>query len=403
MVKLKKRFTEGWIKMRKMKIFKVQLSIFLTLVLVMTSFGVAYADNPFDVEAKSAILIDNSTGKIIYEKNIHEKLQPASITKIMVLLLCMEALDSNKITLDDEVIVSSYAASMGGSQVYLEEGEIQKVDQLLRAISLRSANDASVALAEYISGSNDAFIQKMNERAKELGMNNTNFRNVTGLPDSEHYTTAYDISLMSRELLKHPKIHEWLTLWMDEIKVGKEKDVTQSLNNTNKLIHDYQGANGIKTGFTNDAGYCLSASAKRGNLSLISVVLGCSTSNIRFNESKKLLDYGFANYDSIPICKENDIINILPVSKGKNDKIKVLAKNDLSILVKKGNSKNIQKEILLPESIDAPLEEGHKVGELIIKIDNVEVGRTDLVIEKNIEKASIIDMLRKVIYKLLAN
>lgn len=389
--------------MRKMKIFKVQLSIFLTLVLVMTSFGVAYADNPFDVEAKSAILIDNSTGKIIYEKNIHEKLQPASITKIMVLLLCMEALDSNKITLDDEVIVSSYAASMGGSQVYLEEGEIQKVDQLLRAISLRSANDASVALAEYISGSNDAFIQKMNERAKELGMNNTNFRNVTGLPDSEHYTTAYDISLMSRELLKHPKIHEWLTLWMDEIKVGKEKDVTQSLNNTNKLIHDYQGANGIKTGFTNDAGYCLSASAKRGNLSLISVVLGCSTSNIRFNESKKLLDYGFANYDSIPICKENDIINILPVSKGKNDKIKVLAKNDLSILVKKGNSKNIQKEILLPESIDAPLEEGHKVGELIIKIDNVEVGRTDLVIEKNIEKASIIDMLRKVIYKLLAN
>lgn len=389
--------------MKAIKNFRIFLSVFISIVLIITSIGIAYADAPFDVDAKSAILIDASTGEVIYEKNIHDKLQPASITKIMVLLLCMEALEGNKITLEDEVVVSSYAAGMGGSQVYLEEGEVQTVDQLLRAISLRSANDASTALSEHISGSIDVFIQRMNERAKELGMNNTNFTNVTGLTDAEHFATAYDISLMSKELLKYPKIHEWLTIWMDEIKVGKEKDVTQSLNNTNKLIHDYQGANGIKTGFTNEAGYCLSASAKRGNLNLISVMLGCSTSNIRFNESKKLLDYGFANYDSLPICNKNDVINTLPISKGKEEMAKIIAKDDLSILVKKGYSKNVEKDILLPESIDAPLEKNQKVGELVLKIDGNEVSRTDLIVETDIEKATFADMLVKIINKLIGN
>ena len=382
---------------------KILISIFTCLTILLSTIGFAYAEEPFKVDAKSAILMDASTGEIIYEKNIHEKLAPASITKIMVLLLCMEALDNNKIKLEDEVIVSAYAASMGGSQVYLEEGEVQTVEELLKAISLRSANDAAVALAEHLSGSIEIFVQRMNERAKELGMNNTNFMNATGLSDKEHYTTAYDISLMSKELLKYPKIHDWLTLWISDMKVGKKKDVTQTLNNTNKLIYNYQGANGIKTGFTNDAGYCLSASAKRGNLNLISVVLGCSTSNIRFNESKKLLDYGFANYDSMPICRKDDIIKVLPVSKGKVDEIKILVRDDLSILTKKGASRNVEKEINLPEVINAPIEEHQKLGELVIKVDGNEVGRVDLIAESEIKKASFIHMFKKMFNKLINN
>ncbi|MGF7057036.1 D-alanyl-D-alanine carboxypeptidase family protein [Brassicibacter mesophilus] len=382
---------------------RILISIFTCLTILLSTIGYSYAEEPFKIEAKSAILMDAATGEIIYEKNIHEKLAPASITKIMVLLLCMEALDSNKIKLEEEVIVSANASSMGGSQVYLEEGEVQTVEELLKAISLRSANDAAVAISEHLSGSIEIFVQKMNERAKELGMKNTNFKNATGLPDNDHYTTAYDISLMSKELLKYPKVHEWLTLWMSEIKVGKKKEVTQSLNNTNKLIHNYQGANGIKTGFTNDAGYCLSASAKRGNLNLISVVLGCSTSSIRFNESKKLLDYGFANYDSMPICRKDDIIKILPISKGKSDEIKVIVKEDLAVLTKKGTSKNVEKEIALPEVINAPVKKHQKLGELVLKIDGNEVGRVDLISESEIEKASFIDMFKKMFDKLINN
>lgn len=382
---------------------RILISIFTCLTILLSAVGYSYAEEPFKIEAKSAILMDAATGEIIYEKNIHEKLAPASITKIMVLLLCMEALDSNKIKLEDEVIVSANASSMGGSQVYLEEGEVQTVEELLKAISLRSANDAAVAISEHLSGSIEIFVQKMDERAKELGMKNTNFKNATGLPDNDHYTTAYDISLMSKELLKYPKVHEWLTLWMSEIKVGKKKEVTQSLNNTNKLIHNYQGANGIKTGFTNDAGYCLSASAKRGNLNLISVVLGCSTSSIRFNESKKLLDYGFANYDSMPICRKDDIIKILPISKGKSDEIKVIVKEDLAVLTKKGTSKNVEKEIALPEVINAPVKKHQKLGELVLKIDGNEVGRVDLISENEIEKASFIDMFKKMFDKLINN
>ncbi|AFS78417.1 D-alanyl-D-alanine carboxypeptidase DacF [Gottschalkia acidurici 9a] len=304
-------------------------------------------DNPkqtFDIDAKSGILIDSSSGDIIYEKNIHEKLPPASITKIMVMLLAMEDLESKKITLEDKVVVSQNAAKMGGSQVYLEEGEVQTVQDLLKAIALRSANDASTALGEHLSGSLDLFIDRMNKRAKELGMKNTHFKNTTGLPDEEHYSTAYDVSVMSRELLKHPKINDWLSLWMGEIKVGKKKDVTQNLVNTNNLIKFYQGANGIKTGFTNDAGFCLSASAKRGNLSLISVILGCNTAQVRFNETKKLLDYGFAMYDSVTVNKKGDLIKKLPVAKGNIKETSIVTQDSLNILIKKVKIKIYKKK-----------------------------------------------------------
>lgn len=389
--------------MNKLIKYRNIASIIIILVLVFSYSVTALGEEPFKLEAKSAILIDASSGEVIYEKNMHEKLPPASITKIMLLLIAMEDLDSGKINLDDKVYISANSSRMGGSQIYLEEGEEQTVENLFKAICLRSANDAAVALAEHIAGSIDVFVQRMNERGKELGMLNTNFKNTTGLPDDEHFTTAYDISLMSRELLKHPKIHEWLTIYMTDINVGKNKNVTQSLVNTNKLIREYQGANGIKTGLTNEAGHCLSASARRGNLSLISVVLGGSTSNSRFIESKKLLDFGFANYDSLPICKKNEIIKKIKVSKGKNSELNVVAENDYSLLIRKGSTKDIQKEVVLPEVVDAPLERGQKVGEIILKNNGKEIGRVNLVSESELKKASIIDMFRKMTTIFLSN
>ncbi|WP_425448683.1 D-alanyl-D-alanine carboxypeptidase family protein [Dethiothermospora halolimnae] len=385
--------------MRK-KIVSITLVITLLLAFI-TSFS--YAEEAFDVKAKSAILIDAESGEIIYEKNINEKLPPASITKIMLLLLTMESLDENRITLQDEVVVSENAAGMGGSQVYLEEGETQKVEHLIRAISLRSANDCAVALGEYIAGSEELFVKMMNTRAKELGMNNTNFMNITGLPHENHYTTAYDISLMAKELLKHPKIHNWLTLWMSSIKVGKEKDVTQQLTNTNRLINKYKGINGLKTGYTSKAGHCLAASAKRGNLKLISVVLGSETSTIRFNETKKLLDYGFANYDSLQIAKKGSIIRKMDVDKGEIEQVNIVIEKNLSLLLKKGQSKNIDKKIILPDKLQAPLEKNAKVGEIIYSIDGKEMGRTSLLTDREVNKASVFFIFKKIFKKYVIN
>lgn len=375
---------------------RILVSAIFLLVFVFGFPSNSFGEEPFKLEAKSALLMDASSGEIIYEKNIHEKTPPASITKIMLLLIAMEELDSGKISLEDEVYISANSSRMGGTQVYLEEGETQKVDDLLKAICIRSANDAAVALAEHISGSIEVFVQRMNERAKELGMNNTLFKNTTGLPDGEHVTTAYDVGIMSKELLKHPKIHDWLTVYMTDIYVGKKKDKVQTLVNTNKLIRDYQGITGIKTGHISDAGHCLSASARRGNLTLISVILGGPTSNSRFAESKQLLDYGFANYDSIAICKKNDIIKNISVLKGKNHTLNIVAENEYSVLLKKGITKDIEKEIILPDSISAPIKKGEKIGEIILKNKGQEIGRVGLVSEKEIEKASLLDMFKKV-------
>lgn len=370
-------------------------SLIIMFILIFNSL-MCFADSNFDIQAKSAILIDASSGKVIYEKNPHEKLAPASITKIMVLLLAMEALESNKIKLDDKVVISANASSMGGSQIYLEEGEEQTVEDLIKSISLRSANDAAVALGEYIAGSEEIFIEMMNNKAKELGMENTNFKNITGLDEEGHYTSAYDVSIMSKELLKHKKIHQWLTVWMSSVKVGKEKDVVQNLVNTNRLIHDYKGANGIKTGFTRKAGYCLAASATRGNLTLISVVMGCKNSSIRFKESKKLLDYGFANYQSIPLAKKNIVVKKIPVQKGKIESAEVIIEDDLSYLVKKGSSVDIKKEIILPSYISAPISKNSKIGEIIYRVEEKEIGRVNLVVKEDINKASIKDSIRKI-------
>lgn len=377
------------------------ISFYLSVLIFLLPISKSFAESKFDINAKSAILIDSSSGEIIYEKKAHERLHPASITKIMVLLLSMESIEKNEINLEDEVTISANAAGMGGSQIYLEEGEVQTVEELLMAICLRSANDASVAMAEYISGSEESFINKMNKRAKELGMKNTTFKNATGLPAENHYTSAYDISIMSRELLKYPKIHEWLTIWMKEMKVGKDKEIVQGLVNTNRLIKEYEGANGIKTGSTQDAGFCLAASAERGNLKLISVVLGCETSKIRFEESKKLLDYGFSNYESVTIARKNDVIDKVLVQKGNVEKADVVLEKDAYILLPKDSKAKVKKEIILPKSINAPVDKGKKVGEMVLSIDGKEIQKINLLINNTIDKAGFKNMFKKSFNKFL--
>lgn len=378
-------------------------SYLLGIIIIFTSINLAFAEPTLDIKGKSALLMDFNTGDVLYENNPHEKLPPASITKIMVLLIAMESMEKGIIKLTDEVVVTGNAAGMGGSQVYLEEGEIQNVGSLLNAICLRSANDASVALAEHIVGSEEIFANKMNDRAAQIGMKDTHFKNVTGLPSEDHYSTAYDIALMTRELLKHPKIHEWLIPWMAEIKVGKNKDVIQGLVNTNRLVKEYEGANGVKTGYTDEAGYCLSASAKRGNLQLISVIMGCENSKTRFEEAKRMLDYGFASYESITIGKKGDPIGKVVVEKGKKNEVNVIFEKDAFVLLPKGSQSNLEREYILPEFIAAPIEENSKIGELVIRLDGKEIERIKLVSSETIESANFIDMFKIIINNIIHN
>lgn len=375
------------------------LLIAVTLILNPAFFPV-YGEE-FDVDAKSAILMDASTGKILYEKNIHDKLPPASVTKIMTMLLAMEALETKKISLEDKVIISERASKMGGSQLYLEPNEEKTVEELMKGIALASANDGCVAIAEHVCGTEEMFVKRMNERAKELGMNNTQFMNTNGLPQEGHYTSAYDIAIMSKELLKYPKIHDWLTIWMSNIKVGlpNKRQTTIELVNTNKLIRTYPGAHGIKTGFTSEARYCLSASAVKNNLTLIAVILGSPTSDIRFAEAKKLLNYGFASYSAVPIVHKDEVIDELQVEKGKTSTVKAIAKDHLNALVKKGEENSVQKEIILPKQIKAPFAAGEKIGEIIVKKDGQEIGRMDIITEAEVAPASLLDMFEKILNK----
>ena len=370
--------------------------MFLILIIViisvpMTSFGIV------DITSKSALLMDYGSGEIIFAVNENDKLPPASVTKVMTLLLTMEAIDNGRISLDDKFVISEYAASMGGTQVYLEQGETQTVEDLIKAVSIRSANDAAVALGEGISGSNEAFIKLMNERAKELGMQNTHFSNASGLPMENHYTTAYDIGLMSRELIKHKNIVKYLTTYMEDIYVGRKKDEIQTLVNTNKLVKDYEGTTGIKTGSIDAAGYCLSASAKRDDLHLIAVILGGKSSALRFEEAKKLLDYGFANYDSIEIGKKGDVVGTFPIEKSDKNYIDLVLNRDVYSLISKENKGKVEKKIVYNEGIKSPLLEGQVIGELIVLIDGNEVDKIDLVAKNDVNNASILLLFKKTI------
>lgn len=366
------------------------LSVLLAsaMLIGLFSFSTSAAEIPdLEVDAQSAILIEASTGQVFYEKNADQALPPASVTKIMTLLLVMEAIDSGTISLSDIVSVSDYASSMGGSQVYLKAGETMSVEDLLKSVVIASANDAAVALAEFLMGSEEAFVKRMNERAKELGMENTNFENTNGLDDTaeNHLISARDIATMSRELIKHEKILEYSSTWMDSIRNGEF-----GLTNTNRLIRFYSGANGLKTGSTSKAKFCISASAKRDGMQLIAVIMGSPTRDIRNECAKKLLDYGFANYG----CYTNPAGNAgkISVLGGKNTEIPLIYSN-FSAVLPKSEAKNIRKEIILPDSVPAPINKGDKIGDMVFLSGNSEIGRVDIIAEEGCEKLSFLDIL----------
>ncbi|MDK2804904.1 MAG: hypothetical protein PWQ94_68 [Thermoanaerobacterium sp.] len=368
----------------------VSFILIFTLIYTIITEDIAYADN-FNLKSKSAILMDASTGKVLYEKNSHEELPPASVTKVMTMLLVMEALDSGKIKTTDKVVTSEHAFDMGGTQIYLEIGEEMTVDDLLKSVAMNSANDASVALAEYISGSEEKFVEEMNKRAKELGAKNTNFKNASGLPEKDHYTSVYDIALISRELVKHKGIFKYLTDKIDSVRNGKF-----SLANTNKLLWRYQGADGIKTGSTSEALYCLSATAKRGDTRFIAVVFGAPDSNTRFKEASKLLDYGFANFETKKVVEAGKTYGTVKVLKGEQDYINAVANSDEYVLLKKGEAKNIKQEISINKYVEAPIKVGAKIGTIKIYDGNNLIKTVPLTSNQNVKKSNIFDNLRKV-------
>lgn len=345
-------------------------------------------EDPLKLQSKSAVLMDAATGQLLYEKNAHEKLPIASITKIMTMDLIMEALDSGRIKLTDVVRVSKDAASLGGSQIWLEEGEEMTVDEMMKAIAVNSANDAAAAMAEYIAGTQENFVKMMNEKAKSLGMNDTNFANVHGLDDDNHYSSAYDVALMSRELVKHDGVFKYTSIWMDTLRDGET-----GLANTNKLIRTY-GADGLKTGSTDEAKYCISATAKKDDMRLIAVILGGPTSQVRFDEAAKLLDYGFNTFTINRIVKKGEVIRNTKVTRGKSDQVNCIAADDLSVLTQKADTDSVEKRIELPETIEAPIAQSQKIGKLTALKGGQEVGGVDIIADKSVERASVTDILK---------
>lgn len=364
-----------------------------------TSVSGKAAKAPFAVEAKGAVLIDASTGEVLFEQDSHEKLPLASVTKVMTMLLVMEAVESGKISLDDQVTISERAASMGGSQMYMEPGETHTVAQLMEGVAMASANDGCVALAEYVAGSEEIFVERMNERASQLGMRNTHFLNTNGLPVADHYSSAYDIAVMSRQLYQFEETHKWFTTWQSTITVGlpgKEKDF--GLTNTNKLIKTYSGCNGIKTGFTSDAGFCLSASATRGETHLIAVALGCTTSKTRNAQVSKLLDYGFANFETVVLAEKGQVMEIVLIERGTPQTADAVAAEKITALVPKGEKDSVKTGIRIDETIPLPLKAGQAVGTLTVyKGDQILTEHT-LEAARDVEKASFTELLSRMIH-----
>ena len=336
-----------------------------------------------DIKAKSAILMEPNTGEILYELNADEKLRPASITKIMPLLLIMEALDRGDFTLETVVTASEHACSMGGSQIWLEPGEAMTVDDLLKATVIASANDACVALGELVAGSEEGFVALMNEKAKKLGMTETNFVNCTGLDADGHLTSAHDVAVMSSELIKHDLIKKYSTVWMDTLRDGKSE-----LVNTNKLVRFYKGTTGLKTGTTGLAKYCLSATAERDGMELVAVIMAGDTSNDRFEGAKKLLDYGFANYSFTEIeseLKETEI----PISKGERKTVKISADGNVKLLMPKTAKSGIKRTAEWNENITAPVEKGQVVGYVNIYNGDENIGKIEIKAAEDVEKRDI--------------
>lgn len=358
----------------------------------LTESGEILDNNFLNLDAGATILIEQNSGQILYGYNVHEKLHPASVTKVMSLLLIMEALDSGKITLDTQIPCSSNAASMGGSQIWLDTTETLSVNDMLKAIAVVSANDCVVALAEYLGGTEEGFVQMMNDKAKELGMNDTTFKNCHGLDEDDHLTSAYDIALMSRELLtKHPKITEYTTIWTDTLRDGKS-----SLSNTNKLVRNYAGCTGLKTGSTSLALYNLSASATRDGLSLIAVVMKAPTAAKRFSNATSLLDYGFSNFSYKTFAVQGDVVKSISVNKGVQNEVNAVYETSPALLIKKGEESNITYEINLNDSIQAPVDKGQILGTITYSMNGNVLLRTNLVAENSIEKSGFLNITKNI-------
>ena len=372
---------------------RVCLTITVLITLIVLPFPVQAA--ALEVAGKSSLLMDVATGTVLQESNAHEKLAPASVTKVMTMLLIMEAVDSGKIAMTDTVTASETAAAKGGSQIYLKAGETMSVTDMLKSIAVSSANDCACAMAEHIAGSEEAFVAQMNQKAGELGMKDTTFVNCTGLDDGEnaanHRTSAYDIALMSRELLKnHPDIKKFTTIWMDTVRNG-----TFGLSNTNKLVRFYQGATGLKTGFTSGAGYCLSATAQRDGMELIAVVMGADTSANRNAACKQLLDYGFANYAVIsPELPEPEPV---AVKLGKADSVTAVLGEREEILIDKAQKSAVSMELSVEESVTAPVSQGQRVGTLTVKAGDQVLKEVPLVAAEGVERLSFGDLFGKVL------
>lgn len=377
--------------MRRVSAVLISVCILMT-VFIFPSFAEEYPQMQVEVNAKAAVLMEAETGKVLMAKNADEKLYPASVTKIMSLLLISEAIDCGKISLTDVVTASSEACEKGGSQIWLKEGEQMTVDDLLKATAIASANDACTALGEFLAGDNTSFIKMMNDRAKQLGMKNTNFENCTGLDDTaeNHLTSAYDVALMSRELIKHERILNYTTTWMDSLRAGKTE-----LVNTNKLIKTYKGITGLKTGTTSKAGCCVSATAERNGLKLISVVMGSDNSKERFASAKAMLDWGFANYAAVELTVDKNLITDVNVLSGFDKTVKPIVESGTTVLVKKGDENNIETVTNLPIDVEAPVEKGQVLGEVKFLLNNEEIGCIKLYAEKEIKKMTFFEQLKR--------
>ena len=366
----------------------------LSVFLIFGAFPLKTQAVELNVSGKSACLMDVATGTILYESNAHEPLAPASVTKVMTMLLIMEAIDSGKIGWDDSVTASEAAAAKGGSQVYLKVGETMTVSDMVKSIAVSSANDCACAMAEHLAGSESAFVDMMNARAKELGMNDTHFVNCTGLDDDEsakeHRTSAHDIAVMSRELLKnHPDIKKFTTIWMDTVRNG-----AFGLSNTNKMVRFYDGCTGLKTGFTSGAGYCLSASAQREGLELIAVVMGCATSQERFAACKSMLDYGFANFALVsPEVTEAEVA----VKLGKAETVKAVPGETPQFLIDKAQRSSVTTELTMEDTVAAPISAGQRLGTLTVRSGEQVLAQIPMVAQEAVERLGWGDLFLKVL------
>lgn len=364
-----------------------KLSLALIIAIIFTAIPVFSVDvnavTEETITAPSAVLMETSSGKILFEKNPHEQRPCASITKVMTMLLVCEAIDNGKLSLDDTITASAHAASMGGSDIWLEEGETMSADDMIKATVVASANDAAVALAEHLCGSEEVFVEKMNEKASLLGMKDTVFKNCNGLDEDGHITSAYDVAVMSRELMKHEMIFDYTSIWLDNLRDGKTQIV-----NTNKLLKTYNGITGLKTGTTNDAGCCMSASAKREDMSLVAVVLGCNSGKERFSDAAALLDYGFANFSVTQLKAPEDLPKTIKVENGMQGNIGIGCDVNASIVLDKNSSSKIVSKIDLPESIEAPVVSGQKLGTVTYSLDGNAVKSFEITALQDAEKIS---------------